>query len=131
MGFMRHVVALFGEAEKGQFHVPYLLRDMPQLIDALGNPPPESEGLFFAIQALLFQRELIYFRVENEGFDFVVYQHGIKMLEDREKVKALHAVCLPGVGDEKIIDATKRLCEIHSSILITTQKDLYDYLTNS
>lgn len=128
---MRHVVALFGEAEKGQFHVPYLLRDMPQLIDALGNPPPESEGLFFAIQALLFQRELIYFRVENEGFDFVVYQHGIKMLEDREKVKALHAVCLPGVGDEKIIDATKRLCEIHSSILITTQKDLYDYLTNS
>ena len=127
---MRHVVALFGEAEKGQFHVPYLLREMPQLIDVLGNPPPESEGLFFAIQALLFQRELIYFRVESEGFDLVKYQHGIKLLEDREKVKMLHAICLPGVGDEKIIDATKRLCEIHNSILIATQKDLYDYLTS-
>ncbi len=128
---MRHVVALFGEAEKGQFKIAHHLRDLPQMIDLLGNPPPESEGLYFAIQALLFQREIIYFRVEEEGYSPIDYFNGIQFLEDREKVNQLHAICLPGVGDGKILDATEKLCHIHKSLLITTQKDLYDYLTNS
>lgn len=128
---MKHVVALFGESEKGQYKIPHVLKELPQLIDLLGNPPPESEGLFFAIQALLFQRELIYFRVEQEGFSHADYFHGIKFLQDREKVKVLSAICLPGVGDSQILEASQSLCDIHKSFLITTQKDLYDYLTSN
>lgn len=124
---MRHVVALFGESEKGQFKKPYVLRDLPQLVDHLGNPPPESEGLFFAIQALLYKREIIYFRVLEEGFSRIDYLYGFGALRE---VKKLHALCLPGVGDAEILAASQSICEIHKSHLISSQKDLYDYLTS-
>lgn len=126
---MRHVVALFGEAEKGQFKTPYFLKSLAQLVDLLGHPPTESEGLFFAIQALLFERELIYFRVSEEGFSPADYLNGLRLLEDRELIKRLHAICLPGVGDTEILSASQNVCQIHRSFLITSQKDLFDYLT--
>ena len=124
---MRLVVALFGESEKGQFKRPYILKELPQLVDLLGNPPPASEGLFFAIQALLYKRELIYFRVQEEGFSRSDYFHGFETLKH---MKQLHALCLPGVGDADILSASQELCAIHSSPLISSQKDLYDYLTS-
>lgn len=127
---MRHAMALFGEAEKGSFKAPHIVRELPQLIDRLGNPPPESKGLFFAVQALLFEREIIFFRVAEEGFSKLDYFNGLRYLEDREKTKRLSALCLPGVGDAEIIDASQSICLIHKSLLITTQKDLYDYLTS-
>lgn len=117
---MRHVISIFGEAEKGQCRVPYFLNELPQLVDAFGNPPEESEGLFFAIQALLFRRELIYFRVEEEGFSNTDYYTGLKYLEN--KAQPIHALCLPGVGDPKILDAFQMLCRTHNSFLITSRK---------
>ena len=130
-GFMTTIptVALFGEAEKGRFKKPYILRELPHLVDTLGSPPPESEGIFFAIQTLLYKRELIFFRVEEEGFSFSDYFHGLAYLQDREKVKQLNALCLPGIGEPKVLEASQAVCEMHKSILITSQKDLYDYLT--
>ena len=128
---MRHVVALFGEAEKGKFKTPYQLKSLPQLMDLLGNPPEESEGLFFAIQALLYDREVIFFRVAEEGFSSSDYFPGFKYLENYEKTKTVNALCLPGVGDIEIINASQAICTIHKSCLITTQKDLYDYLTST
>lgn len=125
---MRSVVALFGEAEKGLFNVPYQLREIPQLIDMLGNPPEESEGLYLAIQTLLFQRELLFFRVEAEGFCYEDYAHGFRYLE---KAKNLHALVLPGVGDPMILNACQPICEKHRSCLITSPGDLYDYLTTT
>ena len=124
---MRHVITIFGEAEKGQCRVPYFLNELPQLVDAFGNPPEESEGLLFAIQALLFQRDLIYFRVEQEGFSNTDYYVGLKYLEN--KAHPVHALCLPGVGDPQLLDAFQTLYRTHGSFLITSQKDLYDYLT--
>ena len=126
----RHTMAVFGEAQKGQFKKPYFLYDLPQLVDIFGNPPPESQGLFYAIQALLYQRELIFFRVEEEGFSTSDYLFGLKILEDPEKIKRLHALCLPGIGDPKIMKAIQNVYKIHKSILISTQKDLFDYLTS-
>lgn len=125
----RHTMALFGEAEKGQFQRPYILRSMPQLVDILGNPPPDSQGLFFAVQALLYQRELIFFRVKEEGFSAADYFFGLNYLEDSEKVERVHALCLPGIGDPEIMKSSILVCERRKSLLITTQKDLYDYLT--
>lgn len=125
----RAVVALFGEAEKGQFKKAHVVRELPQLIDTLGNPPPESAGLFFAIQTLLYQRELIYFRVEEEGFSLPDYFYGLTYLQNKEKIKQLHALCLPGVGEPTIMEASQNICQMHKSLLITTEKDLYDYLT--
>lgn len=126
---MQHVVALFGEAEKGQWNKPYRVKKLPELIDLLGNPPVESEGLSFAIQALLYEREVIYFRVQEEGFSKEDYFSGLSILKNKEKIKKLHALCMPGVGDKEILDATQPICELHKSHLITTQKDLFDYLT--
>lgn len=124
-----HTIALFGEAEKGSFKKPYFLSEMPQLVDTLGLPPSESQGIFFAVQSILYRRKLIFFRVENEGFSYIDYLYGLKYLQDREKIKTINAICLPGVGEPKIIAASQVVCEIHKSFLITTQKDLYDYLT--
>ncbi len=127
-GKMRQVMALFGEAEKGSFEKPVLIRELPQLVDRLGNPPTESEGLFFAVQALLYQREVLFFRVAEEGFSKHDYFLGLRHLEKRDK--EIHAMCLPGVGDEEILAASQHLCLQYKSLLITTQKDLYDYLTS-
>lgn len=126
----RHRVALFGEASKGAFKTPHFVTELPHLIDHFGEPPNESEGLYFAIQAILFQRELIYFRVEEEGFSPADYFHGFKYLADREQIKAISALCLPGVGDADLLSASQAICNMHQSLLITTQKDLYDYLTS-
>jgi hypothetical protein len=128
---MKQVVALFGEAEKGAFKMPHVLRKLPQLVDLLGNPPVESEGLFFAIQAILYNREIIFFRVEEEGFSKGDYFLGLKHLSDREKVKKVNALCLPGVGDPEILAFSESVCHMHKSFLITNQKDLYDFLTSN
>jgi hypothetical protein len=128
---MRHTIFLFGEAEKGDFCTPLLCRSLPQLAQTFGNPPEESLGLLYAIQALMFERELIYFRVKEEGFSVSDYMRGIRLLENREAFHDLTAICMPGVGDAEIIDATSSICSLYRSLLITTEKDLYDYLTHS
>lgn len=128
---MKQVIALFGESEKGAFKTPHNLNALPQLVDLLGNPPSESEGLFFAIQAILYNRDILFFRVAEEGFSQIDYMSGLKILGDREKVKKVNALCLPGVGDPEILAASENICHLHKSFLITNQKDLYDFLTSS
>ena len=123
-----HIIATFGEAEKGQFHKPYYCDSLPQLVDLFGNPPKESQGLFFAIQVLMYDWDLIFFRVEEEGFSEKDYLSGFAHLSNRVLAPHLDALCLPGVGDPKIIDAAEPLYSLHHSLLITTERDLFDYL---
>lgn len=123
-------VALFGEAEKGEFQTPYYCQTLPQLVDTLGNPPPHSQGLFFATQTILYNYDLIFFRVREEGFSHQDYFLGLRVLETQPTVKPrIAAVCLPGVGDTEILHAMTPFCLVHHSIIITTPPDLYDYLT--
>ena len=124
-----HTLALFGEAEKGTFRKPHLFRSLPQVMESLGNPPPESRGLFFAVQAMMYNYDLIFFRVEEEGFSYQDYFSGLKTMEKEDLFNNLSAICLPGVGDSEIIDAVMPLCQHHQSIFITSEADLYDYLT--
>jgi hypothetical protein len=123
-------VFLFGEAEKGDFCVPYHCHSLAELAEVFGNPPEETLGLIYAVQALLYQRELIYFRVQEEGFSTADYMKGIQFLRKKEHARGLSAIGMPGVGDAEILQATIPICSLHNTLLITTEKDLYDYLTH-
>lgn len=124
-----YTMALFGEAERGDYRTAYFCHSLPQLVEYLGNPPPESRGLYYAIQALLYKRNLIFFRVREEGFSYQDYLSGLNVLKNQEIITTLAAICLPGVGNSKIIEAITPICDQHHSILITNEADLYDYLT--
>jgi hypothetical protein len=125
------MIALFGEAEKGSFDSAYHCRTLGQLADYLGNPPPNSLGLFYAIQALLFQYELLFFRVKEEGFSLQDYIQGSRLLSATRTTYPLSAICVPGVGNKEIIEAIEPVCFYHHSVLIMNEADLYDYLTHS
>ena len=128
--YIQQTIFLFGEAEKGEFCTPLLLKTLPQLAETCGNPPAESLGILYAVQALLYERELIYFRVKEEGFSLSDYMRGLRLLENTALFHNLTAICMPGVGDTEIIEASSFVCSLHKSFLITSEKDLYDYLTN-
>lgn len=127
---MKIKIFLFGEAEKGDFCIPLLCRSLPELAETFGNPPEESQGLCYAVQALMYERELIYFRVREEGFSHADYMKGIKLLEKKEPFENLTAICMPGVGDTNILHATESICSLYKSLLIVSEKDLYDFLTD-
>ncbi len=124
-----YIIALFGEAEKGDFQSAYFCKDLEQLVDYFGNAPINSNGLHFAVQALLYHRNLIFFRVQEEGFSLQDYQFGMNLLFTQSAISKISAICMPGVGNSEIIGATTALCAIYHSIFITTEADLYDYLT--
>lgn len=123
-------VVLFGEAEKGRFGMAYYLDTLPQLADHLGNPPPESVGLLYAVQAILYDKKLIFFRVEEEGYSYQDYFHGFHLLERNGNELNLAAICLPGVGDVELLDAAGSVCDAFDSLIIMNEPDLYDYLTD-
>lgn len=127
---MEFTVALFGEAGRGEFRTAYYCKSLEQLSQFLGEPPSrDCKGLDFAIQALLFQRGVIYFRVHEEGFSTQDYLSGLVSLENKEIFPSISAICLPGVGNTEIIQATDSICNLYRSFLILSEKDLYDYFT--
>src|ERR1700722_4316846 len=103
---MNQLVFLFGEAEKGHFCSPILCRCLLQLSQTFGNPPEESQGIFYAIQTLAFARALIHFLVKEEGFSIPDYKRGLHLLRNREVPQSPAAICMPGMGDAGIIDET-------------------------
>lgn len=129
---MLYTVALFGEAEKGRFKTAYHCSDLGDLAQHLGEPPNEDcFGLNFAIQTLLYNHDVIFFRVRDEGFSTEDYLFGLNFLKSRERFPHITALCLPGVGDNTILEATTPICDIYNSFLIVTAKDLYDFLTSN
>jgi hypothetical protein len=126
-----HTLALFGEAEKGNFRTPHHIKSLPQVMESLGHPPPDSRGLFYAVQALLYNYQLIFFRVEEEGFSYQDYFFGLRTLEKEALFGGVDGIFLPGVGDSEIIDAVIPLCLHYQSIYMTSEADLYDYLMSN
>lgn len=124
-----YTVALFGEAQKGEFQGAYFCKTLHELSDYLGEPPSaDSRGLHFAVQAILYERGVLFFRVHEEGFSTQDYVRGLTFLVN-ERIPPLSAICLPGVGNQEIIEATTPIVEAHRSFLILTERDFYDYLT--
>ena len=127
---MRQTVALFGEAEKGDLASPLFMQSLTHLNETLGNPPEESQGIFFGIQFLLYEQDVIFIRVKEEGFSTKEYLKGMKSLLKEKDLPPVTAVCLPGVGDSRIIDSTAPILDAYGALLLTTERDLYDYLTS-
>jgi len=125
---MNGPMALFGETEKGRFHYPYFCSSLFQLSDIFGNPPEESLGLTFAIQAIMYERQIIFFRVQEEGYSIDDYMKGIEILKNQSKIKNLCAICIPKVGNHVIINSLNPICQLYKSLIITTEKDFFDYL---
>lgn len=128
---MKSSVFLFGEAEKGEFGVPLECRSLPELLDTLGDPKGETLGIHYAIQTLLYKRSLIFCRVREEGFSTKDYIKGLNVLKSKRFNQNPQALLIPGVGDQEVIETAMNICLINKSILILTEKDLYDYLTYS
>src|SRR6188768_1452432 len=103
-------IALFGEAEKGEYQRGVFCKELTDLLDLFGNPPPDSKGLYYATQALLFHYPLVYFRVEEEGFSIQDYLKGIAILKESPLISNISAICTPGVGDKAIINAIIPIC---------------------
>ncbi len=123
-------MALFGEAEKGEFHKAYYCKTLDQLLECFGHPPQESRGLDYAIQALLYHCPLLFFRVREEGFSEQDYYDGIKLLKDQDSIPDIMAICMPGVGSGEIINAVIPICAFYHSILVISESDFYDYLSS-
>lgn len=126
---MSQRIFLFGEAEKGDFRTPILCKNLQHLVDLVGNPPEESLGIYYAIQSLLYGRELLFYRVEEEGFSTDDYLYGLRLLQNSTNELSLQALCMPGVGDSSLIELGSTICQQHKSFLLINEKDLFDYLT--
>lgn len=125
-----YTIALFGEAEKGDYQTPYFCQTLPELVDHLGHPPKESTGLYYATQAILFHRDLIFFRVREEGFSLQDYLRGLYLLKSMQSFPRILAISMPGMGNKEIIEETSSICSRMHAIFIMTEADLYDYLTH-
>lgn len=126
-----YTIVLFGEAEKGEYQKLCLCQTVGQLLDFFGHPPLHSRGIYYAIQALLYHRSLLFFRVREEGFSYEDYLLGLKILQKQTLVSDIEAMCLPGVGDLEILGASAFICQHYHSFLITNESDFYDYLTEN
>lgn len=125
---MPSTIALFGEAEKGEYKKGYLCKELSQLVDIFGNPPEDSEGLYYATKSLLFHFPLIYFRVEEEGSNIEEYLQGMRLLEASPFIDSVSALCTPGVGTPHLVNSIVPFCEEHHQLWLTSEKDLFDYL---
>ena len=126
---MKPTVFLFGEAEKGEFGTPLVCHSLAHLCDTFGEPPQETQGVPYAIQTLLYDRQLVFYRVTEEGFSTREYIQGLRLLKTPPKPLDIHALLIPGVGDAEIIEEAHAVCSVYKSLLVITQRDLYDYLT--
>lgn len=125
------IIALFGEAEKGAFHKGTFCDSLTQLEGIYGNPPPGTQGLFFAVQSLMYHYKLIFFRVEEEGFSLIDYMIGFKTLSESVLLNEVLAIGLPGVGNIYLLEAVRPVTSAHGSLLLTTEQDLYDLIHSS
>jgi len=128
---LEKAVAVFGESERGDYCRPHICQTMNQLYETFGHPVPESAGIHFAVQVLLHDFSLVYYRVREEGYSLQDYFEGLWQLENHPVESELSAIGMPGVGNGEVIESVSSICAIHQSILIMTESDLYDYLTDA
>lgn len=128
---MRNRVFVFGESEKGPFCQPIALANLNAAQGQIGQPPAGTLGVECAVQSLLYGREVLFYRVREEGYARGDYTQGLQYLRSKAKHLKLVGISLPGVGDARIIEPLAELCQSLSAILLLSEADLYDYLTGT
>jgi hypothetical protein len=126
---VKKTIAIFGESKEGPLHTFIHLRSLPHIVESFGNPTETGLGIHLAIQALLFQREVLFYRLEEEGFQKDTYELGCHLLEKHPKKEELTAIALPGVGDTLILSFAQKVAAPIGALLLITAKDLYDFTT--
>jgi len=121
-------IALFGSSEKGAFRSIIEIHTIDQLVEALGNPPEDSIAIALAVQTLMFRKKIFFIRVEDEGFSKEDYLFGLNLIKIQSPENLL-GICMPGVADEEVLHEAINLCKNYQSLFLTSEKDLYDYLT--
>lgn len=127
---MKDIVTIFGESEKGPLGVLLSVDSLPFLAESFGSPTENSVGIHLAIQTLMSDKIVLFYRVTEEGVDKNEYARGLKLLEGLD-LPALAALALPGIGDLEIQHLAKNVCKLKHSILIVNERDFYDLMTNT
>ena len=125
---MKPTVFLFGESKKGEFATPVACHSLTDLCHYFGDQEEDSLGISYAIQTLLYNKDLIFCRVHEEGFSRKDYMQGFSLLKQIKPFPYSQALFIPGVGDEELLEEAFNVCFLHKSLLVLTEKDLYDYL---
>lgn len=126
---MKSTIVLFGESEKGQYQAGYLCHSLIDLCSSLGNCTNQGNGIPLAIQLIMLNYSVLFFRVEEEGFNAEHYFFGANFLNKQKLIKNFTAIAIPGVGDNHIIEAFIPICHKYQSFLVLNEQDLYDLLT--
>jgi hypothetical protein len=124
-------LALFGSSQKGAHNEFFFHKSLLDLWLALGEPPSETEGLYFAIQAILYGKSVLFFRVAEEGENNDDYHKGLQLLRDNSSsLPPIGALFLPKVGSHDIIEEGLSLCRTQHSLLLMKEADFYDWATD-
>lgn len=126
---MKTTLALFGEAEKGSYDTAYFCHFIEDVYRYLGNK--KTKGLSLATQGLTHGYDILYFRVQEEGYSLDDYFFGLQFLNAHTESLQLAALALPGVGDLYVIEAVRSLCQKYHCLLLVSDQDLYDLVTYS
>ena len=127
------IIVLFGEAEKGDLEKPYYCQNLEQLFELLGQPPSQTQGLHFAVQSLMYGHPCLYFRVQEEGVSVPDYHFGLGFLHKASpnpQFPHIGALGFPGMGLQEVIEEGLIICKEHRSLLLMSEQDFYDWLTD-
>ncbi len=124
-------ILIFGESQKGELQKFLFLKTLPDLAEALGEPTETGLGIHMAIQAMLFNQSVLFYKVKEEGFNIDHYLMGFKLLEKEFTSILLTAIALPGASSPPILEIADSLCKLHKSLILFNEKDLYDFMTRS
>jgi hypothetical protein len=122
-------ILIFGESKGGDFQKPLLFRTLPELSQSLGEPAKNSSGIHLAVQALLCNQNVLYYKISEEGSNPDQYLLGFKHLEKYPPEIPISATLLPGVSSPEILTLANHFISHTNSLLLFTEKDLYDLLT--
>lgn len=126
----RKSIVIFGESTKGEFLNLFPIRTLPDLSTFLGGPTSSGIGIHMAIQSLLFEKEVLFIKVFEEGYDLDHYSLGLKEI-DRNPDLLIDAIALPGAGSNEIVKKASLLAKKKKAFIVLTEKDLYDFMTQS
>lgn len=104
-----------------------LFSDLEELSLVLGEPIEGRSGVKDGIQALLYQYQLMFFRVQQEGLSVEDYYQGFAWIQKSRM--PITAMKLPGVGSRGLLASANTICLQKGSILVIDEIDFYDFAT--